>query len=111
MTIGYGRNLETNGISKDEAEEMLLNDMSDVEENLHHVDLLNGHNDARQAVLINMAFQLGFGGLMRFEKMIAAYRRHEYELAAKEMLDSRWSKQTPGRAKELSEQMHSGEFQ
>lgn len=34
LTIGYGRNLETRGITEDEAEEMLLNDLSDVEQAL-----------------------------------------------------------------------------
>lgn len=111
LTIGYGRNLETRGITEDEAEEMLLNDLSDVEQALDRHALLHGHNDARQAVMLNMGFQLGINGLLGFINFIEAYRRHEYELAAKEMLDSLWVKQTPSRAKELSEQMLTGEFQ
>lgn len=109
-TIGYGRNLETNGISSEEAEELLLNDLSDVEETLHSIGLLDGHNDARQAVLINMCFQLGFRGLMKFKNTLNYIKAHRYEDAAREMLVSRWSMQTPNRAKELSEQMRTGEF-
>lgn len=110
-TIGYGRNLDDKGITASEAEEMLLTDMCEVEERLFTEGLLSGLNDARKAVLINMGYQLGLSGLFKFKKMIAAVDRKEYELAAKEMLASLWAKQTPRRAKELSEQMLTGEFQ
>lgn len=111
LTIGYGRNLEVKGISKGEAESMLLSDIAEVEEKLVRAGLLSGLNDARKAVLINMAFQLGFNGLSKFRNMLAAVQSEQYVLAASEMLDSLWAKQTPNRAKELSEQMLTGEFQ
>ena len=111
LTIGYGRNLEDKGISASEAEEMLLTDMCEVEERLFGEGLFSGLNDARKAVLINMGYQLGVSGLFKFKRMIAALDRKEYELAAKEMLNSRWAMQTPNRAKELSDQMLTGEFQ
>lgn len=111
LTIGYGRNLEDNGITADEAHEMLLRDMCEVEESLFNANVLDGLNDARKAVLINMGFQLGVNGLLKFKNMLAAVQYHEYELAAKEMLNSLWAKQTPNRAKELADQMLTGEFQ
>lgn len=111
LTIGYGRNLEAKGISKGEAEVMLFSDIAEVEEKLVRAGLLSGLNDARKAVLINMAFQLGFNGLSKFRNMLAAVQSEQYVLAASEMLDSLWAKQTPNRAKELSEQMLTGEFQ
>ena len=111
LTIGYGRNLETRGITAQEANEMLLNDVSEVEEALHRMGFLSDPSDVRRAVLINMAFQLGVGGLLKFEKMLSAYLDGYYELAAKEMLDSKWALQTPNRAKELADQMRTGEWQ
>ena len=111
LTIGYGHNLDDKGITKAQAEEMLLSDMCEVEEKLHRAGFLHGLNDARKAVLINMAFQLGFKGLSQFRNMLAAVQSEQFVLAAKEMLDSRWATQTPNRAKELSEQMLTGEFQ
>lgn len=90
---------------------MLLSDIAEVEEKLVRAGLLSGLNDARKAVLINMAFQLGFNGLSKFRNMLAAVQSEQYVLAASEMLDSLWAKQTPNRAKELSEQMLTGEFQ
>lgn len=111
LTIGYGRNLDDRGITASEAEEMLLNDMCEVEERLFNEGLLSGLNDARKAVLINMGFQLGINGLFKFKRMIAALDRKEYEQASKEILNSLYAKQTPNRAKELAEQMLTGEFQ
>ena len=89
---------------------MLLSDIAEVEERLVRAGFLSGLNDARKAVLINMAFQLGFNGLSKFRNMLAAVQSEQYVLAASEMLDSLWAKQTPNRAKELSEQMLTGEF-
>lgn len=112
LTIGYGRNLETRGISPDEAEEMLLADLSDVEESLHrHELLIEQHSDSRRAVLINMAFQIGVQGLLKFKNTIKAYKQHDYEKAAEEMLDSKWANQTPKRARFLAEQMRTGAWQ
>ena len=54
-------------------------------------------------VMLNMAYQLGFRGFCKFKKTIAYLEEAEWEKASVEMLDSKWAKQTPNRAKELSE--------
>jgi lysozyme len=51
-----------------------------------------------QRALVNMAYQLGVPGLLKFRRMLAALRRGDREAAAVEALDSRWSVQTPNRA-------------
>lgn len=137
-TIGYGRNLEAKGLSQQEqndllgcdmgtelvirhlqrypltehqAEELLLNDVASVESQvLRHCDVA-GMNDARLAVLINMAFNMGINGLLQFRRLFAAIRQHHWDDAASEMLDSRWALQVGYRAKELAEQMRTGEWQ
>tara|TARA_R110002049_G_scaffold127881_5_gene285053 strand:- start:41 stop:466 length:426 start_codon:yes stop_codon:yes gene_type:complete len=112
LTIGVGRNLETNGISKDEAEYLLMNDLANVEQSLNRHGLLIGdHNDARKAVLYNMCLQLGITGLLKFHHTIAAFQAEDYRQCAEEMMDSRWALQTPKRAKRLSDQMLTGEWQ
>ncbi len=63
----------------------------------------------RGEVLVEMAYQIGAGGLFKFKKMWAALAVGAYSGAAHEMLDSRWAKQTPKRAKELAEIMQTGE--
>ena len=54
-------------------------------------------------VMLNMAYLLGFRGFCKFKKTISYLSEAEWESASEEMLDSKWAKQTPNRAKELSE--------
>lgn len=56
-------------------------------------------------VLIEMAFQMGVTGTLKFRNMWDALSNSNFKVASKEMLDSRWAKQTPQRAKELAELM------
>ena len=111
LTIGVGRNLEAKGISEPEALEMLNNDINETFDRLRDawpkIILLD---DARANVLVNMAFNMGVTGLMKFSKMFNALALTDYEQAAKEMLDSKWAKQVGDRAIELAEQMKTGQY-
>jgi len=65
------------------------------------------YNDLPQDVkniLQNMYYQLG-NKLFNFVKTLHYVETGKYKAAAIEMLDSLWAKQTPNRAKELSEAM------
>jgi len=62
----------------------------------------------RRAVLIDMVFNLGLSRIQTFKRMFAALREDNFELAADEMLDSRWAGQVKGRAIELSDMMRAG---
>ena len=55
-----------------------------------------------QDVVMEMCYQLGVTGVSKFRKTIAYLQNKEFKNASIEMLDSRWAKQTPNRAKELS---------
>ncbi len=52
----------------------------------------------RQAVLVDMAYQLGFAGLLGFAHAIAALKDGDWQAAHDDMLSSAWDCQTPGRA-------------
>lgn len=114
-TIGVGRLIDLRkgvGISPEEADYLLLNDVTRVRHELSKslpwfVDL----DDARQGALINMAFQLGTSGLMNFKKTLEHIRLGRYATAAGEMLQSKWAEQTPERAKRISKQMATGVWQ
>lgn len=67
-------------------------------------------DEVRQDVLINMAFNIGVGGVLKFKNTLAHIRAGLYDEAANEMLDSNWARQVHHRAKELAEQMRSGVF-
>lgn len=110
-TIGYGRNLEDRGITQAEALALLKNDIADVMSMLSfELSFYLELDQIRRDVLTNMAFQIGVAGLLKFKKTLQYVKAGEYEKAAYEMLDSKWAKQTPSRAKELSEQMRTGQY-
>ncbi|MBD1583485.1 glycoside hydrolase [Pseudoalteromonas sp. S16_S37] len=111
LTIGYGLNLEA-GITEDEAEIILAHRVEGLITRLtQSFPFFMKLNEPRKAVLINMAYQLGFKGLLNFSKTLAHIKACEYESAACEMLNSRWAKQTPNRAEQLAQQMLAGEWQ
>ena len=56
-----------------------------------------------QEVVYEMCYQLGLGGFSKFKKTIQFLRLGDYEACSSEMLDSRWARQTPNRAKRLSD--------
>ena len=60
-----------------------------------------------EEIIIEMCFQLGETGVSKFKNMLSALEKKDFQTAADEMMDSRWAKQTPNRAKELSETMRS----
>ena len=109
LTIGYGRNLDDVGISREEAECMLANDIDKVERELDTIDEYVALDRIRQTVIANMTFNLGFHGLMQFKRMWAAIGRCDYEKAAEEMLKSKWARQVGNRATELADIMRTGE--
>lgn len=110
LTIGYGRNLEDNGISQVEAEELLQNDVQRCYIECMKFNFWYKLNEARQVVLLDMCYNLGIYRLKGFKKMLAAFEVGDYEKAAKEMLDSKWAFDVKTRAKELSQIMKKGEL-
>ena len=62
-------------------------------------------DDLAKEIIIEMVFQLGETGVSKFKNMWKALSALDYSTAASEMLDSRWAKQTPNRAKDMSAQM------
>lgn len=112
LTLGIGRNLEDRGISAEEAEFLLENDLENFQaglaEQLPWSLELPGE---AQEVLLNMAFNLGLQGLLGFSKMLAALKAHQWRQAAKEMLDSRWATQVGPRAEELARKVEQLEYQ
>ena len=110
LTIGYGHNLE-NGISKEAAEFILQEDLARAERAVKDAfPWWWKLDDARQFVLVDMAFNMGLASLKGFKKMLAAIEAGNFETAAKEMLASKWAAQVGRRAVELSKIMEKGEW-
>lgn len=114
-TIGVGRLIDKakgGGLSNDEIDYLLNNDiqkcLAGIRGALPWFDTLN---EARQAVLVAMAFQMGLNGLLGFRNTLAAVRDGRFEHAAELMLQSKWATQTPKRAQRMAHQMRTGEWQ
>lgn len=110
LTIGVGRNLEDKGLTEQEALFLLRNDIAEAELQLAQYDWYTSLSPIRQKVLIDMAVNLGMGGLLQFKRMIAALDRKDYKSAAGEMIDSHWYHHQVGqRGRRLVKMMHTGE--
>lgn len=101
LTIGVGRNLEDRGLSDDEIELLLQNDIKIVTRELLRDDdvapVFASLDDARKVAIQNMAFNLGLPTLKKFSKMWAALDAGDYDKAADEAMDSRWYRQVGSR--------------
>jgi len=108
-TIGIGRNLQDVGVSMDEAEYMLANDIDVAVGELQRTfDWFEGLSDARQRVCVNMCFNLGLSRLLGFRKFLAAMAIGDWETAGIEMLDSKWSRQVGVRSTRLKDLLLEG---
>ena len=131
-TIGIGRNLEDRGITKEELDWMDIPSMDTVYEmgiteadavylatndvQIVEEELVRAHpcveqlDSVRQLIVMDMAFNMGVPRLCKFVKMWNAIHENKYDVAAKEMLDSRWANQVKSRSTKLANAMHNGEF-
>ena len=112
-TIGIGRNIAKDGlgISQEEAEFMLSNDIERVEEEIKNFPIEH-LNEVRMAIIIDMAFNMG---ISRFNPTMWPnfFRSIVSELwddSVKEMLDSNWARQTKRRSVKLSKMMLLGNW-
>jgi lysozyme len=116
-TIGWGHSLTAHGeaiptsISLSKAREYFSQDLIDAISACETIFTgWNDIDDVRQAILVDMAFNLGGPGLRKFKKMIAAVNNRRWNRASVEMLDSRWANQVGSRAVELARMMESGKW-
>ena len=110
-TIGVGRNLEDRGISHVESDFLLDNDIEAFTANLtKRLFWFKDLDSVRQAVLVDMAFNMGVAGLMAFKKTLKAIENGKWTEASRQMLDSRWATQVGSRATELAEMMRTGRW-
>ena len=102
-TIGYGFAIKDLILDEDLAEEILIRKVRDL---VARVDrkfdwFVTADNNVKE-VVVEMCYQMGLSGFSKFKKTIYYLEKENYIEASKEMLDSKWAKQTPNRAKKLS---------
>lgn len=110
VTIGCGRNLTDKGLSDDEIEYLLANDLRECRADLETFPWFHDLDEPRKDVLMNMRFNLGAAGLRKFRNTLRMVESGDYEGAALGMLHSKWASQVKGRAVELAAQMRTGRW-
>tara|TARA_Y100001963_G_scaffold157480_1_gene253843 strand:- start:1631 stop:2074 length:444 start_codon:yes stop_codon:yes gene_type:complete len=102
-TIGYGFAIKDLILDEDIAEEILVRKIQELGKRVMNKFLF--YDDLPQEakeVLMEMSYQLGVTGVSKFKKALAGMENGDWDKAADEMLDSLWARQTPNRAKDLS---------
>jgi lysozyme len=114
ITVGVGRNVDPVdglGLSEDEIDYLLKNDIDRVVQELENeyvwfADL----SPARRDALVDISFNLGATRLRKFRKALKAMADEDYEQAANEFMDSRWSEQVGRRAVTVTEMIRKGGY-
>ena len=105
-TIGYGFAIKDLVIDEDIATMILERKLGELKLRIHkNFPFVLDLPEDIQDVVIEMCYQMGLKGFSKFKKTIAFLRLGKYREAATEMLDSRWSQQTPNRSKKLSDKV------
>ena len=102
-TIGYGFAIKDLELDQDIADQILQRKLDQLIVRIKKTfGWYNKLPLKAKNVVANMCYQLGIKGFSKFRKTLSYLKRHEWEEASVEMLDSRWARQTPNRAVELS---------
>ena len=112
-TIGVGRNISNTGMGlfDDEVDYLLENDIARVIKELSlEYPWFTDLDDVRKDAIIDISFNLGATRLRGFRLALAAMEEADYTLAAKEFLDSKWSRDVKGRAHELASMIETGKY-
>lgn len=108
LSIGVGRNLEDCGISDDEAEYMLTNDLRRCTAELDRaMPWWRDLSHAQQRALLNMNFNMGLPKLQEFKQMLRALQAHDGQAAAAQALNSLWARQVGARSSRVAKLLRS----
>lgn len=109
-SLGYGRNLDANPLTPDEADYLFQNDLKRAAQGLDNaLPWWRTLNDVRQGVLLNMTFNMGIQGVLGFRNMLAAAKAGDFVESAAHMRDSKWYSQVqPERSHRLADEWETG---
>jgi lysozyme len=107
-TVAYGRNLDDKGITLEEAEMLLDNDIDECVQDLATFSWWSSLDSQRQAALIDMRFNLGPTRFRSFKMMIQALEIRDYTDAASQVMNSNYAQQVGRRAEWIAESLSAG---
>ncbi len=108
LTIGIGHNLSANGLSIEACMFIFNEDLIYFINKLENYAFFTALDEIRKIAIINMCFNLGLKGLLKFKKMIAALTKKDYVTASNEILNSKWTTQVGQRALTIAEMIKTG---
>lgn len=108
LTIGVGRNLDDRGLSPEEIEYLLENDIREAEGYAKAYPWYETLDPVRQNVVVNLCFNLGPTRFGKFKQLHAALAVGDWARAKASLENSLWHKQVGRRAPELELQLLSG---
>lgn len=112
LTIGVGRNLTDVGISNDESDYLLANDIARARADLlRFLPWTTSMDEVQREVLTNMVFNMGVHRLLEFKRTLALIQTGNYDAASTEILNSAWAEEVNARAHRLSVQLRTGIWQ
>lgn len=110
LTVGIGRNIEDVGITHLEAYHLLDNDIDRaIAQVVGRFAWIEEHDPVRQAVLVELMFNMGPETLKQFVNTLAAFKRKDYVAAAEGLKKSRWYQQVqPSRSARIISMLLTG---
>jgi len=110
-TIGWGHNCDDNPIPQSVADRLLDLDIAVARATCIRLFPIWSHlGEVRQAVLVDMAYNLGEGGLRSFLRMRRCIEALDWAGAARELLDSKAARELGSRYRCLARMMESGKW-
>ena len=113
-TIGYGRCIDKrkgDGITQEEAQYLLQNDINKCEMELAHFSWFMQMDSIRQDVIVELCFNIGLTGVLKFLQMIASIEKKDYEAASMHLLNSEWASQVgPNRSENMAKRLETGSY-
>lgn len=108
LTIGYGHNIEDNGLSKTACEYILIEDIEEAKRNLYAIftrDFFDSLSNNQKIALVDMMFNLGMSRFLTFKKFILAVKQRNFDRASVEIIHSKAYTQAKRRYQLLAEQI------
>ena len=110
LTIGYGhlilpnnKNLLKKKLNKIDLENLFQDDFNMALNNFKIFLKKFSSNKKEEELLIEMIFQIGIKGVLKFKKLLKNMKNGNTHLVCFEMMNSLWYNQTPNRVKKLIE--------
>lgn len=110
LTVGVGTRVDGPGITSQEARAIAVLHISEIEQQLDVQPFFHRLDQVRQAAVIDLAFNIGVEGALKFTDAIACLEKNDFDGAADAVLHSKWASQVPTRAADCAFMLRTGVF-